>query len=616
MKFKSCLIPILFFAIVSCTTQKPDGVLKRNEINPRYLDFRGKPVILMGSTEHYGALLNLDFDYVQYFDELQRCGLNLTRTFTGIYVEPEGAFNIINNTLAPANGRLITPFARSNEPGYTFGGNKFDLSRWDENYFERLKDFVEQADKRDIIVEITLFSSIYDESHWQLSPLYPGNNTNNLPDVSYNQIHSLEQLEYLAIQERMVKKLVQELNHFENIYYEIFNEPYADDISIDWHHHIARLVVETEKSLPKKHLISWNYQNNSGYIKEIPSEYSMINFHYAEPEAVTENYHLNVPIGDNETGFKGNANWPYRVEAWAFMLAGGALFNHLDYSFAVGYESGNFNYPHTQPGGGNAELRMQLGFLRKYLQEMGFYNLKANTSFVKSVSDTTVRTQVFALNDSIYNVYLYKKWSYPNENISVRFTGDFVPPSAGEYTFTTVSDDGIRLWVNNHLIIDNWTDHAAETDIGSITLEAEEKVPVKVEYYNGLYGGSIQVSWNNQNTPRTLLDSSYVSISGNDTPGFYTEYYTGRNFEKFERSDIQYYIDHEVMDFVVADGGYQNLSAAITTELSEGSYEISWIDPRNGVKLSGKSVIHPGGDIVFESHSFDYDALLVVRKVK
>ena len=59
--------------------------------------------------EHYGAVLNLDFDYVKYLDALRRDGLNLTRTFTGAYVEPPGAFNIASNTLAPLEGRFLSP---------------------------------------------------------------------------------------------------------------------------------------------------------------------------------------------------------------------------------------------------------------------------------------------------------------------------------------------------------------------------------------------------------------------------------------------------------------------------------------------------------------------------
>ncbi len=85
--------------------------------NPHYFIYKNKPTILITSAEHYGAVLNLDFDYKKYLDELQRHDLNLTRLFTGAYVEPPGAFNIDKNVLAPASGRYSSPWLRSAEPG-------------------------------------------------------------------------------------------------------------------------------------------------------------------------------------------------------------------------------------------------------------------------------------------------------------------------------------------------------------------------------------------------------------------------------------------------------------------------------------------------------------------
>jgi hypothetical protein len=71
------------------------------------------------------------------------------------------SFGITDNTLAPRGNRYICPWARSSTPGYFDGGNKFDLARWDEAYFRRLKDFVAQASRRGIIVEMNLFCPLY-----------------------------------------------------------------------------------------------------------------------------------------------------------------------------------------------------------------------------------------------------------------------------------------------------------------------------------------------------------------------------------------------------------------------------------------------------------------------
>src|SRR6185436_16666540 len=104
-----------------------------------------------------------------------------------------------------------------------------------------------------------------------------------------------------------------------------------------WQSHIADVVVQTEKLLPNKHLISWNVANGSRQVVKPPPAISIYNFHYASPPTtVALNYGLNKVIGLNETGFKGVENTHYRMEAWEFILAGGGLYNNLDYSFATG----------------------------------------------------------------------------------------------------------------------------------------------------------------------------------------------------------------------------------------------------------------------------------------
>jgi len=69
--------------------------------NPRWFEWRGKAVALITSAEHYGAVLNQDFEFHRYLEAMQLEGMNYTRIFAGSYVEPQGAFGIERNTLAP-----------------------------------------------------------------------------------------------------------------------------------------------------------------------------------------------------------------------------------------------------------------------------------------------------------------------------------------------------------------------------------------------------------------------------------------------------------------------------------------------------------------------------------
>lgn len=412
MVLRSFCVILWISALLAASCQVNHSPISLHPDNPHYFLFRGEPTFLIGSTEHYGAVLNLDFDFIPYLDELAARNLNVTRTFSGIYVEPQGAFGIEKNTLAPDSGRFICPWARSEQPGYRNGGNKFDLNRWDEAYFNRLKGFITAAGERGIIVELDLFSNFYDTLQWKLSPLYHENNVNqvgNIPD--HKEILSLRHPEILEIQEKMVRKILAELKDFDNLYYEVCNEPYFGDLNAleAWEQHMTAVIADAEKDFPRKHLISQNIANGAQKIENPNPLVSVFNFHYAKPPvAVAMNYELNRVIGDNETGFDGIENATYRKEAWNFMLAGGGLFNHLDYSFTVGHERGDFVFPPTQPGGGGIELRKQLQILKEVLEECDFINMAPADSIIRNIVQER-HVKVLARNGEQYLVYLTRE---------------------------------------------------------------------------------------------------------------------------------------------------------------------------------------------------------------
>lgn len=395
--------------LTGCQTTRVAQPLTLHPENPHYFLFHGRPTVLITSAEHYGAVLNLDFDYVTYLDTLAADGLNLTRTFTGAYVEPAGAFNITSNTLAPGPGRFLSPWPRSTVPGYAKGGNKFDLTKSDEAYLTRLKDFVAQAARRGVIVEMSLFCPFYEESQWKLSPQNAANNINGLGAVARTNVYTLDQHGgLLAVHEALTQKIVTELNGFDNVYYELCNEPYFGGVTLAWQHHIADVIVATEHRLGRTHLIAQNIANGSAKIFGAHTGVSIFNFHYASPPAaVAENYALDLPIGDNETGFKGTNDAHYRMEAWEFILAGGALFNHLDYSFTAGHERGDFVYPKTQPGGGNPTFRRQMKILGDFIRSFDFVKMRPGAGIVKSGLPDKARARVLAEPGRQYALYLH-----------------------------------------------------------------------------------------------------------------------------------------------------------------------------------------------------------------
>jgi hypothetical protein len=89
------------------------------------------------------------------------------------------------------------------------------------------------------------------------------------------------------------------------------------------------------------------------------------------------------------------------------------------------------------------------------------------------------------------------------DNFSARWTGDVTTPTdpltparfTGRYWFYTQSDQGVRLWVNGKLIIDNWTSHTTTVDSGSIFLEAGRRYSVLLEYWEGTGDANIILQW-------------------------------------------------------------------------------------------------------------------------
>jgi hypothetical protein len=386
----------------------PGPALSLHPGNRHYFEFRGRPTVVVTSGEHYGAVLNLDFDFGRYLETLERDGLNGTRTFAGAYCEAPGAFRISRNTLAPKTGRFICPWARSEVPGYGNGGNKFDLSRWDEGYFRRLKDFMGEAARRGVIVELNLFCPFYQDTMWKLSPINAINNVNGAGAVARTNVYTLDRNGgLLRFQEEMTRKIVRELKDFENLYYEVCNEPYFGGVTMEWQHRMVDVIVATEKELGVRHLISQNIANGKAKVKRSHPEVSIFNFHYASPpHTVGMNYGLQRVIGDNETGFRGTNDAPYRMEAWDFVVAGGALFNHLDYSFVAGHEDGSFVYPASQPGGGNAVFRKQMRILRQTIDGFNFVRMHPAPEVVKGSLPEGVSARALCETGKDYLLYV------------------------------------------------------------------------------------------------------------------------------------------------------------------------------------------------------------------
>lgn len=400
-------IPLAFtlFAAVAFGAE-PVKPIALHPANPHYFVWRDSATVLLTSGEHYGALMNLDFDYVRYFDELKSHGLNHTRTFTGVYREHAAAFGITDNTLAPKPDRYTCPWARSDQPSGAADGNRFDLTKWDAAYFARLKDFLTKARDHGIVVELTLFCPMYRDDMWAISPMNAANNVNKVGACGREEVYTLKHRDLLDAQLALTWKIVAELREFDNLYYEVCNEPYFGGVTMDWQYRVIDEIVAAEKEFPAKHLISLNIANGRKRVEQPHPAVSIFNFHYCvPPDTVAMNYGLNKVIGENETGFRGKADVLYRTEAWDFLLAGGGLYNNLDYSFTAKHPNGSFR-DYKSPGGGSVELRQQLGILKRFMDGLDFVQMKPDHSVVQSVSPK-LTVSVLAETGKTYAVYLH-----------------------------------------------------------------------------------------------------------------------------------------------------------------------------------------------------------------
>lgn len=387
-----------------------DGPIRLHPDNPHYFIHKGQPMFLITVGEHYGAVINLDFDYIAYLDTLKEFGMNLTRLFSGIYIENEEGIPWMkyNNTLAPRLKRFLAPWKRSLYDGYSGGDCKFDLDQWDEEHFIRLKDFIEQAGKRDIFIEYVFFSQMYDEVKWGISPLNEKNNINGVGKCAWEQFTRLDEEELVRYQEKLVRKVVTELNQYDNIYYEICNEPNGDTIdTIRWHNRMIEVIVSEEGGLPKKHMIAVDY-DKPVFIANIHPAVSVHNVHYTWGDCWIGamellDYFYEQPRAfalDETVGFPTHLNADEgRVEAWEALVGGCSVYDHLSWAYTPDDAKGN-----TEE---HRSFLLQLKNLKNFMNRFDIAKMKADKSIIASGAYENIHIRALVEPGRQYAVYAH-----------------------------------------------------------------------------------------------------------------------------------------------------------------------------------------------------------------
>ena len=93
---------------------------------------------------------------------------------------------------------------------------------------------------------------------------------------------------------------------------------------------------------------------------------------------------------------------------------------------------------------------------------------------------------------------------------SVRWSGQLKAPKSETYTISTLSNDGVRLWVNGQQLIDDWNNHAEQVNSGQITLEAGHKYDIKMEYYQHFGTATAELWWSSPSQPSQVIPTSQL----------------------------------------------------------------------------------------------------------
>jgi hypothetical protein len=204
-----------------------------------------------------GSAIYPKFDFSDYLRFLVRENHNFTRLWT--FEEAAWVpWLVRKQTIQPL------PYARTG-PGLALDGKpKFDLTRFDQEYFDRLRSRVSGAGDLGIYVSVMLFDGWSIETKgwppmtkvWRGHPFHRANNINGVDgdpngDDEGSETHTLLLPGITTIQESYVRKAVTTLNDLDNVLWEISNE--SSGGSRDWQYHMIDFIKYCEASQPKQH---------------------------------------------------------------------------------------------------------------------------------------------------------------------------------------------------------------------------------------------------------------------------------------------------------------------------------------------------------------------------
>lgn len=108
------------------------------------------------------------------------------------------------------------------------------------------------------------------------------------------------------------------------------------------------------------------------------------------------------------------------------------------------------------------------------------------------------------------------------DGFSVRWTGRITPKTTGTYTFYADTDDGVRLWVDDKLLVDNWVTHAVTENSATVTLKAGTQYGIRMEYFEKTGSAVAKLLWSGPSVAKAIIPSSVLN---RNSFGLVGEYY-------------------------------------------------------------------------------------------
>ncbi len=230
------------------TVLAPGGRLSRQN---HYLLWNGEPIVLMGWS-FYGFLSTVRHDLDVFFQALSSTSVNFTRVW--VFEQWTGMGMGKSSQGSPLWESGLCPFA--GRCSSAFGGEPYDLTTWNDAWFERLARFVQLADQHGVVVQLSLFDRAglriargrrpTGRGHWKDSPFNAANNKQGLlvptpADREYpRRFTGQDGTAVGAITESLVRKIIRTIRDLPdgdrlvgNVIFELANEFYPGRAFID-----------------------------------------------------------------------------------------------------------------------------------------------------------------------------------------------------------------------------------------------------------------------------------------------------------------------------------------------------------------------------------------------